>query len=146
MQRNKDKTIELEKVIGSKLQISALYELLKKKKFNISNVVIPKYVEHKEFVLKHPYRIWYLIKLNNQYIGTAYILKSNAIGISIEGHEKLMLMQVLSFLIRRHKPLREIKSVRPPYFYFNASPKNLTLISTLRRFGIKEIQRTFLLP
>lgn len=145
MKLDQSKALELEKIIGANSQIKALYVLLKKKKYNISNTVIPKFADHKKFILNHPYRIWYLIKRHNKYIGAAYILKNNTIGISVEGSKKIEITDVINLIIRKHKPLKEIKSVRPPYFYINSSPKNFTLISSLTKMGFKEIQRTYLL-
>jgi hypothetical protein len=135
--------IKLEKISGNQKQIEVLFLLLKKRKFNISNNRIPKFADHVKFVLSHPYRVWYLVKANNKYIGTVYILKNNSIGVAIENNEKNYLSFLLDLIIKKHKPLKEIKSVRPSYFYVNCSPKNLQFISALKNCGFKEIQRTY---
>lgn len=139
------KIIELEKIVGNEVQTQVLYSLLKKRKFNISNTRIPKFSDHVKFVMGHPYRVWYLVKVNEKYIGTTYILKNNTIGVSIEPHEKKYLIALLELMLKKHKPLKEIKSVRPPYFYVNCAPKNLQLIMALEASGFKEIQRTYLI-
>ncbi len=139
------KIIELEKIFGNKVQTQVLYSLLKKRKFNISNTRITKFSDHVKFVMGHPYRVWYLVKVNEKYIGTAYILKNNTIGVSIGPYEKKYLIALLELMLKKHKPLKEIKSVRPPYFYVNCAPKNLQLIMALEANGFKEIQRTYLI-
>ncbi|QDC47516.1 hypothetical protein FIT76_04240 [Candidatus Methylopumilus universalis] len=135
--------IEVEKILGNDAQIKVLYSLLKKRKFNISNTKNPEFADHKKFVISHPYRIWYLVKVNGKYIGSVYILKNNAIGVSIENHEKKFLFWLLDLLRKKHKPLKEIKSVRPPYFYVNCPPKNLPFILALEHSGFKEVQRAY---
>ncbi|QWE22938.1 hypothetical protein FD975_01645 [Polynucleobacter sp. AP-Jannik-300A-C4] len=145
MKLDQSKALELEKIVGVESQIKALYTLLKIKKYNISNTVIPTFTDHKKFVLNHPYRVWYLVKRHHKYIGAVYILKNNAIGISVEDKKKSAIKDVINIIIKKHKPLKEIKSVRPPCFYINSSPKNITLMSTLTTMGFKEIQRTYLL-
>ena len=39
-----------------------------------SNMLIIPPVHHKEFVKNHPYRKWFLVKLNTQYKGSIYII------------------------------------------------------------------------
>jgi hypothetical protein len=134
----------LEKVIGTDLQIAILYDLLKSRKNNISNIVVPTLKSHFKFVRNHPYRAWYLIKFNNVYIGSIYLMFTNCIGINfIDKHS--LLPQVLNLILRKHKPLYEIKSIRPPNFFVNISPSNNKIKHQLTKIGAPKIQSTYLL-
>ena len=139
-----EKKLTLEKVIGTELQIGVLYEILKRRTHNISNKVLPFDNQHREFVRKHPYRAWYLVKLDFNYIGTAYVMKNNCIGISlISNVDKFSF--IVDKIIKKHKPLKEIKSIRPSYFYLNIAPDNKEVEQELIKMGAQRIQLTFAL-
>jgi len=135
--------IIFEKIIGDIRQIKILYGLLNKKTFGISHITCPKKKDHREFVLNNPYRSWYLIKVNSEYYGSTYILKNNCIGISILNQDEYLIKQTLCYLQRKYKPLREIKSLRPPYFYVNIAPDNKKFMKTLKKIGASAIQITY---
>ena len=145
MTKNKISAIKFEKISGTKKQKDALYKLLKKRKYNISHKSIPIKSEHNKFVASHPYRAWYIIKINTQCIGSVYILKNNCIGIDILNDDYKILPLVFNFVFEQHKPLKEIKSERPPNFYINVSPKNKKMKSQLDQIGAKKIQITYAL-
>lgn len=135
--------LEFEEVVGDISQSKALYELLKKRKFKISSHVIPTMEMHHEFVLNHPYRVWYLIKNNGRYIGSTYLLDSNCLSISVPYDQDLILDKILNFMISNHSPLSEIKSVRPPNFYMNIAPDHENIKFELENLGAKKIQITY---
>lgn len=143
MENNNSSSVKLEKINGNKGQIDALYELLRRRRHNISHTSIPTIDDHTKFVTNHPYRAWYLIKFDGHYVGSTYILDSNCIGFSTLGDDDLILPEVLNFMFKKHKPLKEIKSLRPPYFFINISPSNEKLKSQLERLGAKNIQVTY---
>ena len=136
------KIIKIEKIIGGENQIEVLYGLLKTREHNISNITFPSVSEHIKFVKNHPYRAWYLIKANNFYVGSAYILESNCIGVSILDDASIF-SQVIHLIFKKHKPLKEIKSIRPPHFYINIAPNNKKIESQLVRIGANKIQLTY---
>ena len=138
------KTITLEKVTGTDDQIQTLYDILIKKIHNISNTTLPSIKEHVKFSQNHPYRIWYLIKANSDYIGSAYIVKNNCVGINLITNLKLF-PNIVNMILKKHKPLKEIKSVRPPYFYINIAPENKQIEAQLLKLEAKKIQSTFIL-
>jgi hypothetical protein len=78
-----DNAITLEKVTGTDDQIRALYDILIKRTYNISNTTSPSIGEHIKFAQNHPYRIWYLLKANSDYIGSAYLMENNCVGINL---------------------------------------------------------------
>ncbi len=141
-----DKITILPKLIRIKkndVHIKALYELLKNRKFNISNQNLPTYSEHKLFVLNNPYRAWYLIEMNKLFVGTIYILKDNCIGIYVEEQNKYVIEKTIEWVLRNKKPLPAIKSVRGSDFYINIAPNNKIISSVLRKMGAAPIQLTY---
>jgi len=145
MTANKLSAIKFEKITGMKKQQDVLFELLKKRRHNISHSSNPTKIEHNKFVTNNPYRAWYLIENNNQYIGSVYILKNNCIGIDILNDRYEILSTVLDFIFRRFKPLKEIKSERPRNFFINISPNNRKMKSQLDKIGARKIQVTYAL-
>ena len=142
MKCKKNSLIKLEKVSGSPAQIIELYKILSERKHNISNTSTPSYKMHKRFVKCHPYRAWYLIKIDDIFIGSAYIMNNNGIGISLVNNFSI-LNRVINLLFKKHKPLKEIKSIRPPYFFINIAPSNKAYKSELTKIGARKIQSTY---
>jgi hypothetical protein len=145
MNNNKLPNISFERITGAKYQQDVLYELLKKRKHNISHKSVPSKYEHNRFIKSHPYRAWYLIHNNNRCIGATYLQKNNCIGINIINNDFEILISVLKFIFKHHKPLKEIKSERPPNFYINVAPNNIKMRSQLNLIGAKKIQITYAL-
>jgi hypothetical protein len=139
------KKITLEKIIGDKSQIEILFHLLYQRKHNISNTSLPTINSHIKFVKNHPYRSWYLIKSNGNYIGTTYVMDNNCIGISLI-LDVSNFPKIVEIISKKHKPLKEIKSVRPSNFYINIAPKDKKIESQLNKLGAKKIQSTYTLP
>jgi hypothetical protein len=136
------KRIALEKVVGDESQIKVLFKFLKKRKYNISNTSLPSINSHIKFVKNHPYRAWYLIKFNGIYIGSTYVMQNNCIGIYLV-YEVSYFSQIVELITKKHKPLKEIKSVRPSNFYINISPNDKKIESQLNKLGAKKIQSTY---
>lgn len=137
-------SIKFEKIISSSQEQQAiLFELLKKRKHNISNQIIPTKKQHNKFVINNPYRAWYLIKQGEVYIGTTYILDNNCLGFYALTQEDIVLPKALKFILQKYKPLKEIKSIRPKNFYINVSPDNNILETQLKILGAEKIQTTF---
>lgn len=123
--------------------IRVLYELLKKRKFNISNQNLPTFKEHKLFVLNNPYRAWYLIEVNKSFVGTIYLLKDNCVGIYVEERNKYVIEKTIEWVLKNKKPLPEIKSVRASNFHINIAPNNKMISSVLLKMGATPIQLTY---
>jgi RimJ/RimL family protein N-acetyltransferase len=81
---DKFQDVVLEKV--TKADYEFLYELLKMRdpRTNISHKKLPTYDEHVRFVMKKPYKKWYIIKSNDQKVGSIYLSLKDEIGISIK--------------------------------------------------------------
>ena len=123
--------------------VEVLYELIKNRKFNISNNKLPNFSEHKSFVINNPYRAWYLIEVDKLVVGTVYILKNNCIGIFVKRQDQYLIKKTVEWVLRNKKPLPEIKSVRPKNFYINVAPNNKILSSALEDIGAIKIQVTY---
>ena len=139
-----ESTVTLEKIIGTDVQIETLFDLLNRRVHNISNKVYPQLAEHIEFVRNHPYRVWYLVKINVNCIGAAYIMKNNCIGINLISDIHLF-PTLVKLILKTHKPLKEIKSVRPSYFYINIASDNIEIEDQLAKINAPKIQSTFIL-
>ena len=76
---------EIKLTLVSKNDAQFLYGLLKEREstVNISHKKMPTYTQHIKFIESKPYSKWYIIRLGNQKIGSAYLSKQNEIGIFI---------------------------------------------------------------
>ena len=139
---NKNK-ISFELVMGGEKQTKNLYELLKKRKYLISHKDLPIYKIHKKFVEKNPYRFWYLISLEESYIGSFYIKYDNSVGINVTLQNKEILISILSFLKDNHYPNKVAASLIPPYFYVNVASDNIELQNLFERLDARALQVSY---
>ena len=63
--KKRESQIKLVRIKKIDTHIKVLYELLKKRKHNISNTSLPSFASHIKFVNNHTYRAWYLVKLDD---------------------------------------------------------------------------------
>lgn len=124
--------------------IRNLYVILSKRKHNISNNSPTLYKDHKNFVHNHPYRFWYLIRKQNNYIGVIYITNENVIGINTIKSSKEIYLNILKTVVNMHKPLEPIKSIRSEFFIINVNPNNHILIEAIKFLGLSHIQNTYI--
>ena len=124
--------------------IKILYERLASRKYSISHRQMPSYKEHQEFVSSHPYRYWCFI-YREKVIGTYYVTQLNSVGIDLDDDFYNSIQLAISDIIKRHRPLPPINSVRGANFHMNVSSKNKHLCEVLELKGFVEIQRTFTL-
>ena len=115
-----------------------LYDLLKEREsnVNISHKKMPTYAQHIKFIESRPYSKWYVIILNNQKIGSAYLSKQNEIGIFITKNKqrKKLGTSVLDIIIKKNHRKR---------YLANVNPKNKKSISFFKKNGFELIQHTF---
>ena len=138
-----NKEIFLEKIKGSPQQISILYELLKKRSHNISHQKMPSINEHRNFVIKNNYRVWYLVIYKGVPIGTFYIKYDNSIGIRISLQNLNIIKYILEFISSNFKPERSVPSEITPYFYFNLSYDNKELKDCFDDLNLKPFQTSY---
>ena len=120
-----------------------LFDLLKKKTFSISHKKLPDFEDHRKFVKNHPYRKWYLLKFNSDFIGSVYLTNTNIIGLNLLSNDIKDYVEVIKLIVKSHKPLAPINSERSKYFLINANPNNLNLINALKFLKMNHIQNTY---
>jgi len=129
---------EIKLTLVSKNDAQFLYGLLKEREsnVNISHKKMPTYAQHIKFIESKPYSKWYIIRLGNQKIGSAYLSKQNEIGIFITKnmHAKKLGTTALNILIKKNRRKR---------YLANINPKNKKSISFFKKNGFELIQHTF---
>ena len=134
----------LEKVKPDQEQIKTLYHLLKSRQHNISNQAETSFSDHSKFVSEHPYRAWFLILVNDQYIGSVYISNDNTIGINIpDDFIREYLLAIIGQVESMFRPLVGVRSVRASHFSINVPPSNSEMIKTLEQAGYLPKQFTY---
>ena len=122
----------------NKTDYEFLYDLLKDRdsNVNISHKRMPSFKEHIKFIKSKPYSKWYIIKDNNEKVGSIYLSKQNEIGIFLKNNVqgKNIGTQALKLLIMQ-KPKKRILA--------NINPKNKKSIKFFEKNGFKLIQYTF---
>lgn len=126
-----------------KKHVEDLYHLLRKRKHNISNLALPAFNEHRDFVLNHPYRFWYLVKKSESLVGSVYLNYENVIGLNFFSSEKNVFIKTIKLITKLHDPLPPIKSVRSKNFIINVNPNNEILINALKSINFIHIQNTY---
>ena len=138
--------ISLIEITHSEDHISETYRLLKLRTSSISHKKEPTFKEHKNFVINHPYRFWFLVKSSKEYIGSVYLKHDNSIGLNIIDGFGNLTNEVLQKVVNSFEPLPPSKSMRNSHFIVNVAIEDISLAESLKEFGGLEIQRTFLLP
>ena len=128
---------------NSEVDIKKLYEILKKRDFNISHTNLPDFKEHNKFVLNYSYRIWNFIENEKSIIGNFYITYENVISIILLNPNKKIYVSIIKKIIEQFSPLKEKKSIRSKYFLFNTNPKNIEYIKALESLNLDHIQNTY---
>jgi len=117
-----------------------LYDLLKTRDpiANISHKKMPSFKEHIKFVKSKPYSKWYIIKHNNEKVGSIYLSKQNEIGLFLKNNVQGQNIgkHALESLIMKN-PKKRILA--------NINPKNKKSIKFFEKNGFKLIQFTFVL-
>jgi RimJ/RimL family protein N-acetyltransferase len=115
-----------------------LYKLLLEREsvVNISHKKIPTFQQHLNFINSKPYSKWYIIKKNDQKIGSIYLSKQDEIGIFVKKEFQKEKLGIESM------ELLMIKNPRSRYLA-NINPKNLKSTKFFKKFGFKLIQHTY---
>lgn len=121
-----------------------LYIILNKRGFNISHNQKTSYKNHKKFVQNHPYRFWYLMLEKENHLGAIYVTNENVVGINVIKSSKTLYLKGLKTIIKMHKPLDPIKSIRSKFFVINVRPDNHMLIEAINSLDLSHIQNTYI--
>lgn len=142
-----NKKIKFEEIVGNPDQIEVLFNLLSGRDHRISHIDSIRFEEHKRFVNQHPYRAWFLVALENDFVGSFYVSHQNTLGINVEDScVQDILGPIISFVEQRYEPLAAIPSVRCGRFAVNVAPTNKTMIKALEGMGSKLAQVTYFIP
>ena len=133
----------LEEVTGTEGQIEALYQLLERREHSISHEEMPSLETHQQFVKKHPYRKWWMVKIGEEWNGTVYLTQENSVGINLQTNDSRLLCKIIQQVRSENEPLPAIPSVRPGFFYVNAARQNTLLQNALHELGAKHTQNSF---
>lgn len=138
--------IQFEKVSASAEQIDILFDLLNKRSHRISHKDAS-YSDHEKFVETHPYRVWFLVKLADECIGSFYITNENTIGINVsEERVASVVKPIIEFVESNYQPLAAVPSIRGDRFAVNVPPSNTALAHALDDIGADIAQITYWLP
>jgi len=128
--------INLEKVIPNDKQILRLLKSLESRSHVISHTDMPEYSSHKEFVQNNPYRVWYMVNINNIFVADLYVQNDNSIGLNnFENLEVNVIREVLEMLFIEIFPLQAISSKRFGKFFFRISSSNFILQKKIESLG-----------
>jgi RimJ/RimL family protein N-acetyltransferase len=133
---DKFQDVVLEKVTKSDYEF--LYELLKMRdpRTNISHKKLPTYDEHVRFVMKKPYKKLYIIKSNDQKVGSIYLSLEDEIGISIkkEFQRKGIGRKAVKLLMEKNPITR---------YLANVAPNNIKHQEFFKKLGFTGLQYTY---
>lgn len=116
---------------------------------SISHKGMPTAEEHLAFVSKPPYRIWYLIKADEEYVGSLYLTPRNEIGIAIfkdkqgMGYGKAAVQKLMA---RWGKALAGRRIGLPKGFVANINPANERSAQFFKSMGFELVQHSYFLP
>jgi RimJ/RimL family protein N-acetyltransferase len=97
---------------------------------------MPTYKEHEKFVNSRPYKIWYVIYVENTKTGSIYLSKQNEIGIFLlKKHQGKSIGQTALDLLMIKNPQKR--------YLANVSPKNPGSIKFFKKNKFKLIQHTY---
>lgn len=132
-----------EKIIKTDSQIDILYSLLQKRAHNISHLNMPSLHEHRNFVLSDPYEAWFLVRMNQNFVGSVYIKDDNTVGINLVSSSLDIVCACLNHINKNFSPRRAKPSYIPAHFVVNVASSNTTFQQNLKILGYDEIQSTF---
>lgn len=136
-------SISFEKVKSTKEHSNILFELLSKRRYSISHSTLPSNSDHWSFVRNHPYREWYIIRSNNDAIGSVYLTYTNSFSIDLIPEKLDFIESVLNWVTKSFDPLPSKKSLIPDYLYLNVPYGNKDLITKLKKVNWEPIQTSF---
>lgn len=119
-------------------RLGVLYELLSERtpEQSISHKGMPTLTEHKQFVERHPYSVWFFIvgDDNDTIYGSLYLTVDREIGIAVfkDAREQGVGSDAIKELFKIHKGP----------FYANINPENKQSMDFFEGKGFKHIQNT----
>jgi len=137
------KNIKFQKVTGSLEQVEILYQLLEKRDFGISHRSMPSFASHRNFVINHPYVLWYILFMNDHPCGAVYVQDDNSVGVNLVDPQASIVEEIVEFLRLNLFPRKKILSKIPPYFFINVSADDGKMNAILNDLRFKPIQISY---
>ena len=111
----------------------------------ISSTSETDFESHLEFVRKHPYRKWYIVGLNELFVGSTYLSFHNEIGLQIlpQHYSDELFLKILDVVASEHQPLPKKLSCVPENFVVNVSSKDRRTCGLMASSGFYPLQITF---
>jgi RimJ/RimL family protein N-acetyltransferase len=127
---------------------NVLYALLQQRppESRVSHRSMPSHAEHKRFVRSHPYRMWFLIRVDGEFVGDLHATENNEIGVFLfkQYRGKGYGSAAVRLFMGRHKPLGAIPAVRVRAWLAHIAPQNDAAFFFFRRLGFKKVQETMM--
>ena len=141
-----NKFLVLENIQKSNENIEAAYKLYKSrpKYHHVSAKKKLQFSEHARFVQNNPYGKWFIIKLNNNPVGTIYFTFENNIGFFILDKYLKYTKKIFNGIFAKVKPLPKKLSINQDKFTINISSNNKRYQKIINDIGGKIIQKTFI--
>lgn len=122
----------------SKLDYDFLYDLLKQRKtnMNISHKKMPTLKQHEKFISSKPYKKWFILKLQNESIGSIYLSFQNEIGFFLKhGYD---IDEIRSYALNLF-----FEKTNQSQYFVNINPKNKKSIRFFQNNGFTLLQKTY---
>lgn len=129
-----------------------LWQLLEERppESNISHNAMPTWAEHASFVERYPYRSWYLIKAQGEYVGSIYLSRYFEVGVAIlkahqrRGYAKWAIRELVRKWARKAY-IRPVPGVRRCAILANIAPANEASRKLFEELGFVKISDTYAL-
>lgn len=129
------------------LAINILYSLLLDRpvETHISHQRMPSYDDHERFVRSKPYRFWFLIRVDGEFVGDLHVTELNEIGVFLfeRCRGKGYGAQAVKLLMSRYRPLHAIPAKRVRRWLAHIAPKNDAGASFFRKLGFTLVEQTW---
>lgn len=116
----------------------------------ISHVKMPSWEEHLSFVQRYPYRAWYLIEAQGEFVGHISVSRKYEIGIRLfkvhqgKGHGKWAIGEIVR-MWGKDAANAARPSVQRGALLANINPANEASIAVFTKLGFKHVQNTYAL-
>ena len=124
-----------------------LYALLQQRPLEsrISHQTMPTYQEHLKFLQACPYRMWFLIRVDGEFIGDIHATENNEIGVFLfhEHRGKGYGTHAIKMFMDRHRPLPAVPAVRVQAWLAHVAPENHDGAAFFGKLGFQKVEETY---
>lgn len=128
--------------------VDVLYRLMAERPIEscVSHMRLPTMDEHVRFIATKPFRYWYLLQVDQHYVGALECTTQNEIGVSLlcEYRRNHYATEALNLFFQTHKPLPGIPAIRNENWLANIAMNNNGSKRFFAGIGFKPIQETWM--